>query len=173
MWQYLIWQGSLELSQPFLNVLSWRTIFCSLLAGFVNTVFGGEEAALLLMYGHVAFVHNFALENFMVFELQETRLVGCGPTKWKILGLIPAQGTGLGFRFRPQWGRVQEAASQCFSLTSMFLSFSFYASFSLLKKIFFKRETAVSIDSEKAVVCAPGGALSRETKLARTLILDS
>lgn len=36
----------------------------------MNTIFGGEEVALLLMYGHVAFVHNFVLENFVVFELR-------------------------------------------------------------------------------------------------------
>lgn len=37
----------------------------------MDTVFGGEEVALLLTYGHVAFVNNVMLENFMYFELKE------------------------------------------------------------------------------------------------------
>ena len=44
------------------------------------------------------------------------------PTHQKAVGSIPGQGTQLGFRFHPWSGRIPEATSQCFSLTSMFLS---------------------------------------------------
>ena len=46
----------------------------------------------------------------------------CCPIQQKIVGLIPGQGTYLGRRFDPGLGHVWEAAIQCFSLTSMFLS---------------------------------------------------
>ena len=51
--------------------------------------------------------------------------VGGFPTNWKIAGLIHGQGTGQGCRARSPVGGVQEAAAQCSSYTSMFLSLSF------------------------------------------------
>ena len=52
-------------------------------------------------------------------------LVEHHPTKRKVTSGISHQGTCLGSRFGPQSGRVQEATSQCFSLTLLFLSLSF------------------------------------------------
>ena len=50
------------------------------------------------------------------------QLVGRHPTKWRVTGWSPSQGTCLGCRFSPRsWW---EATTQCFSLTLMFLSLS-------------------------------------------------
>ena len=49
------------------------------------------------------------------------QLAGRRPAKRKVASLIPGRGTCQGCGLNAQWGRVQEAASQCFSLTSMFL----------------------------------------------------
>ena len=46
------------------------------------------------------------------------------PANWKVIGLIPGQGTCLGFRFSPWLGLVQEAIDWCFSPTLLFLSLS-------------------------------------------------
>ena len=43
----------------------------------------------------------------------------------KVEGSIPGQGTCLGCRCGPWLGGMGEAANQCFSLTSTFLSLSF------------------------------------------------
>ena len=53
------------------------------------------------------------------------QLVECCPTKRKVAGLIPGQGTCSGCRFRPWSGHVGKAATCGFSLTSVFLSLSF------------------------------------------------
>ena len=34
------------------------------------------------------------------------QLVGCRPTKWKVTGSIPGQGTCVGCRFGPQSGHL-------------------------------------------------------------------
>ena len=47
------------------------------------------------------------------------------PIKWKVMGLIPGQGTRLGCGFYSQSGQVQEANNWCFSLMWVFFSLSF------------------------------------------------
>ena len=53
------------------------------------------------------------------------QLAGCHPTKRKAAASIPRQGPGLGCGFGPWSGGLQEAAHQCFSFASVFLSLSF------------------------------------------------
>ena len=54
----------------------------------------------------------------------EAQWVGCCPTKLKVASSIPRQSTGLAYGFGRQLQREQEATNTCFSLTSVFLSFS-------------------------------------------------
>ena len=88
------------------------------------------------------------------------QLVGCHPTKRKVTSSIPDQGTCLGCGLRPWSGHVQEATDRCFSLTSMFLIFSFSLSSSPLKinkYTYFKkqkRENTGGIDWTKVRVQA-------------------
>ena len=42
----------------------------------------------------------------------------------KITGLIPGQGVYISHRFNHQSGHIWDTTNQCFSLTSVFLSFS-------------------------------------------------
>ena len=55
------------------------------------------------------------------------------PAKWKVTGLIPCQGTCLGGRFSSCSGAHGRGSQPCLSLTSMFLSLSFFLPFSLSK----------------------------------------
>lgn len=48
----------------------------------------------------------------------------CWPEHRRVTGLIPSQGLSFGFAPQPWLGCVQEAISQCVSITSMFLSLS-------------------------------------------------
>ena len=58
------------------------------------------------------------------------QLAGHRPTKQKVTGSIPSQGTCLCYGFGPWLGYIREATGRYFSLTLMFLQPS--ASFSLL-----------------------------------------
>ena len=55
------------------------------------------------------------------------------PMHRNVVGLIPNQGTCLGYRFGPQLESVQEAVDYCSSLTSMSLSLSLHPLSSLSK----------------------------------------
>ena len=68
------------------------------------------------------------------------QLVWCHPTKQKGSGSIPGQGTCLGCRFSPQSGRLWEMG---FSLTLMFLSFSFFLPSPLYKNKTLKKKICI------------------------------
>ena len=53
------------------------------------------------------------------------QLVECCPTKQKVAGAIPGQGTRLGCGFSPWSGHILGTTDRCFPLTSMFLSVFF------------------------------------------------
>ena len=95
--------------------------------------------------------HNSALTGV-------ARLVGCGPTKQKVSGSIPSCGRCLGCWLSSKMGCVQEATSQCFSLTFMFVSLCHSLSSSLCHslKINFKNllktiilRTTINIEKPK------------------------
>ena len=52
------------------------------------------------------------------------QLIEASSCNWKVVGWIPGQGTSLDCGFSPRSGHVQEATNRCFSLISMFFSFS-------------------------------------------------
>ena len=60
--------------------------------------------------------------------------MGRHPTNQKGPQLDPWLGHMPGLWIRPWFGHTGEATNQCFSLTSMFLSLSFFLPFSLFKK---------------------------------------
>ena len=71
-----------------------------------------------------------------------TQLVGMSSCNLKIPSLIPGWGICLGCRLDSPLGRVQQAADQCFSLTSMFFSsLSPFPSLSNENKINLKKKT--------------------------------
>ena len=79
-------------------------------------------------------------ERFLYALTDAAQLVVCHPANQKVAGLLPSQGTCLGFRFGPQF-RVHVRRSKSVFLTSMFLSFSFSLT-SLLSRINIRKKVS-------------------------------
>ena len=77
---------------------------------------------------------------------QPTQLVGYRPANQHVASSIPSQGTCLGCGFGPRLGRVWNATDQCFSLTSMFLSLSFFLLSPLSKIKILKKDSTLRIN---------------------------
>ena len=71
-------------------------------------------------------------EVFMAPLAGVAQLVGHWLTNQRVTGLVPSQGTRLGWRFG-YLGHVRNVTNRCFSLTSMFLALSFSLPYPLSK----------------------------------------
>ena len=68
---------------------------------------------------------SYALKSHNVSLARELSWLQRCPVHQKVVGLIPCQGTYLGYGFDPRSEHVREATNQCFSNMHVSLSLSF------------------------------------------------
>lgn len=78
-----------------------------------------DFSLILWMLLHTS-LYTFEISNNYYALTSVAKLVRVLSHKLKCHGLIPGQGTGLGFRLSPQSGCIQEVTNQCFSFTMIF-----------------------------------------------------